>query len=214
MLGPNANRLTAGVVVRATIPESTDPQELGRYVLADITAATDGLYTVVGVTEPGCPLEAMDMRVEQLETVATTFTDRDGASRPLPPPASALGEAMGQGMGQDVFVTLPFRSTGPATVCLAGGTAGAVPSVIWSVWFDARTGQTIEAALKGSPDLRLALTGAAAGSPQANAVAEGDSQVARLTIPSDGIYSAGLIIPSAALQAGPVPYDLSVKVAQ
>lgn len=214
VIGPDGARLEAGLVLRATVPASSAPGNTGRYVLADVTAATSGPYTLGARILPDCPQEAVDMRIDRLETVSTSFTDRTGASRPLPPPASALGLQPGQDMGQDLFVTLPFRSTGPATVCLAGGTAETLPSVIWSVWFDARAGQTIQAELKASPALKLALSGAGAGSPQANGVAEGASQVARLTIPSDGIYSAGLVIPTAALQAGPVAYDLSVKVAQ
>lgn len=218
VFGPDFAPVEAGLVLRATVPASTGAGTTGRYVLADLTAATTGQYTIAAPSQPDCPSEPIDMRVDILQTVSTSFTDRNGVGQPLPPPASALGVTVGQGtgqsMGQDLFVTLPFRSTGPATLCLAGGTAGMLPITLWSVWFDARAGQTIRAELKGSGGLKLALTGGADGSPQVNAVTEGDSQVASLTIPADGIYSAGVTFPSSALQAGPVPYDLSVKVAQ
>lgn len=214
VIGPDGGQLETGFVLRATVRASTGSAATGRYVLADVTAATTGPYTIAAVFQRDCPQEPVDMRVDVLQTVATSFTDRNGASQPLPPPASALGIATGSSMGQDLFVTLPFRSTGPATLCFAGGNAGTVPITLWSVWFDARAGQTIRAELKGSAGLKLALTGAADGSPQVNAVAEGNSQVASLTIPANGIYSASITFPSSALQAGPVPYDLSVKVAQ
>lgn len=214
VIGPDGAPLEAGLVLRAAVPASSAPGGTGRYVLADVTAAMSGSYAFGARILPDCPQEAVDMRIDRLETVSTSFTDCNGASRPLPPPATVLGLRPGQDPGQDVFVTLPFRSTGPANLCLAGGVADAGPSVIWSVWFNARARQTIRAELSASEDLRLALTGAAAGSPQVIAVPEDDSQVATPSIPADGIYSASITSPAQALTAGPVAYDLSVKVVQ